>query len=752
VLSLKDFHGMGCRAGDSVRVTQLTGPVFSVARLLARIGLGPTMQAEDPTPLTMHTEPHALGALLPARAIDALYEEAAQGLAPIGYLSWESSGALHVSPEAVRILGLPADEVPTLLTLQALVRRSRHAELLARWHDAIAARRRRLELELPCVLRSGELRQLRAVAVNDFHPAGGLRQTVVAVQDVSHAHQLANALWESEVRLDEAQRMANFGSWEWDFRRRKASFSAEALRIVNVPATAVGGDLDQMAVLIPAEQRAGVVELFEQAVRQRMPTLRFDYHVTDGDGQRRELHGRVKLMYDHHGAPYRLLGTLQDVTELRDYRRQVHSLAFYDPVTQLPNRSWLIERLQQATAQGGGSAEFGVLMLGLDQFKKVNDSLGHAAGDELLRLVGSRLAQTVRERDLVARLSGDAFAVLAAGVRQADKLARVASKLLQALATPFNLQGTDVFVTASIGAALSPSDGASAEALLQHADAALSHAKGRGRNAVEFYSPQLTAQAAHRLMLESELRRGVERHELLLHYQPKFELGTQRLVGAEALMRWCQPQRGMVSPMSFIPLAEETGLIVRMGTWALHEATTAVVAWNRQRMSDPLKIAVNLSARQFGDGLQLVESVQGALAASSCRPEWLELEITESLLLDGSDGVRQTLETLAAMGITIAIDDFGTGYSALGYLTRLPVQTLKIDRSFVAELPHNTKSAELVKAIVSVGRSLNLSLVAEGVETREQADYLRGVGCDLAQGYLFGRPLEMAAFDKLLSS
>jgi len=391
-----------------------------------------------------------------------------------------------------------------------------------------------------------------------------------------------------------------------------------------------------------------------------------------------------------------------------------------------------------------------VLMLGLDQFKKVNDSLGHAAGDELLKRVGERLAQSMRETDVVARIGGDVFAVLVPEVRQADALARVASKLLQVLVAPIHLEGTDVFVTASVGAALYPNDGQSAETLLQHADSALSHAKARGRNNVQFYSPQLTAQASQRLTLESELRRGMERRELLLHYQPKFELGTQRLVGAEALMRWCQPQRGMVSPMSFIPLAEETGLIVRMGTWALHEACAAVVAWNAQR-AEPLKIAVNLSARQFAECARLVETVQGALTGTGCRPQWLELEITESLLLEASDGVQHTLEALVAMGITIAIDDFGTGYSALGYLTRLPVQTLKIDRSFVSELPHNGRSAELVKAIISVGRSLHMELVAEGVETPEQAAYLQSAGCHLAQGYLFGRPVEMAAFDKLVS-
>ncbi|MBL0729237.1 bifunctional diguanylate cyclase/phosphodiesterase [Piscinibacter sp. HJYY11] len=703
----------------------------------------------------MHPEPQALHALLPARALDALYEESARGLDAIGHLSWDETGALHATPAALQILGLRASDTPSVRGLLAMVRRSRQAALMTAWTDAVGMRQRRIEMELPCVLASGVLRHVRTIAVVEYTPLGKVRQVVAALQDVTLAQALSTALTAAEGRLEEAQQMADFGSWEWDFQRNRAIYSAEALRITGMSHGAtVSSGLDQAAALIPAEQRDAVIEMFKRAVRDRLPTVRYDYHVADAAGQRRELHGRAKLVYDGGGKLRRMLGTIQDVTELRDYRRQVHSLAFFDPVTALPNRSWLVERLHQALSQGaqGHSAEFGMLMLGLDQFKKVNDSLGHSAGDELLKLVGARLSNSMRETDVVARLTGDTFAILAPEVRQADALARVASKLLQALSAPFDLNGTDVFVTASIGAALYPSDGNSAEALLQHADAALSHAKGRGRNNVQFYSPQLTAQASHRLMLESELRRGVERQELLLHYQPKFDLMTQKLVGAEALMRWCQPQRGMVSPMSFIPLAEETGLIVRMGTWALHEACHAVSSWNRERSNDPLKIAVNLSARQFAEGHNIVEAVQGALAASACEPRWLELEITESLLLDGSEGVRQSLEALAAMGITIAIDDFGTGYSALGYLTRLPVQTLKIDRSFVSELPHNGKSAELVKAIVSVGRSLNMALVAEGVETVEQAEYLKNAGCHLAQGYLFGRPLEMAAFDKLLSS
>ncbi|MET0334820.1 MAG: diguanylate cyclase, partial [Rhizobacter sp.] len=382
----------------------------------------------------MHSEPQALGALRPARALDALHEEAARGLDAIGHLCWDDSGALYASPQALAILGLRASETPTPKQLMALVRRSRQAGLTAIWNEAVTVRERRVEMELPCVLAGGVLRHVRAVAVIEYRPSGGVERVVAAVQDVTLSQQLSTALAGAEARLDEAQQMADFGCWEWDFQRNRAIYSAEALRITNMHHNAtVASGLDQAAALIPHEQRQSVVELFKRAVRERLPTLRYDYHVVDAAGLRRELHGRAKLVYDGNGKVRRMLGTIQDVTELRDYRRQVHSLAFFDPVTALPNRSWLLDRLHQVLSQPAGTtAEFGLLMLGLDQFKKVNDSFGHAAGDTLLKQVGVRLSQTMRESDVVARLGGDAFAILVPEVRQADALARVASKLLQA--------------------------------------------------------------------------------------------------------------------------------------------------------------------------------------------------------------------------------------------------------------------------------------------------------------------------------
>jgi len=549
--------------------------------------------------------------------------------------------------------------------------------------------------------------------------------------------------------VDEVREMVSLGHWAWTPDRGMQADTLACTRLFEGRPPQLR-DWRDVVALVPAAQRLAIEEVFAQTLREHLPLLRYDFH-DERHGLRREFHGLVKFAYGEDGQPRRLLGSLQDVTELRDYRRQLHSLSFFDPVTALPNRALLVERMQAvlATASGEGR-EFGVLIVGLDRFKHIHDSLGHAAGDALLKETARRLSSWLREYDTVASLGGDEFAVLLPEVRAADALGRIASKLLQSFIASFTVAGTEVFITASIGAALYPADADNAEHLLQHADIALSHARVKGRNSIQFYAPQLTAQAAERLALESDLRRGLERDELRLHYQPKFELGSQRLVGAEALMRWQHPQRGMVSPLNFIPLAEETGLIVRMGTWALNEACRTVAGWNR-RSATPLKVAVNLSARQFADG-DLVETVTAALSASGCRPEWLELEITESLLIDARDDIRVSLETLSGMGITVALDDFGTGYSTLSYLTRLPVQTLKVDRSFVKDLPHNRNSMELARAIVSLGKGLDMVVVAEGIETPEQATFLREIGCTLAQGYLFGKPLERTAFEGLLGA
>jgi predicted signal transduction protein with EAL and GGDEF domain len=376
--------------------------------------------------------------------------------------------------------------------------------------------------------------------------------------------------------------------------------------------------------------------------------------------------------------------------------------------------------------------------------------MGHPAGDELLRVAAVRLTDCVRADDMVARLGGDEFAILLPEMPSGTDLGRIAGKILEAFRKPFALEGKEVFVSASIGIAVYPDDSSDAHDLIKQADTAMYLAKRSGRNNYRFYSKDLTVLASERFALESELRRAVERNELELYFQPKVWLADGALIGSEALLRWNHPQRGMVLPDQFIDIAEDSGLIMEIGDWVLREACLTATEWNAPDM--PLhKVAINLSARQFHSG-DLVKTVTRILQETKCWPEWIELEITESMLLDEDGEVLEILNQLQEMGVAIAIDDFGTGYSSLSYLARYPINTLKIDRLFVSSIAEDTHRAELVGAIISIAHSLGQIVVAEGVDTPEQAAYLRERGCQIAQGYLYSRPMPRAAFNSLLSS
>ena len=673
--------------------------------------------------------------------------KAAQHLMEIGFIRWDAAqDALHVSASARAILGHGLDDEMTAAHLIGLIGSSDASRIHALWTEALARRHATVDAEFTVSLSDGSVRHLRGVALCDYAAHGGLSHCVIGLQDVSAQRAMLLALSESESRLEEAQEIAQFGCWEWDYALKQARFSAQTLRMLSLPSDWNPG-MREILSIVPEDQREWVFGLYKEAFEKKLTTLR--YEVRHGDLEDgREIHTVARISYSPKGHPRRLLATVQDITELKSYRRQLHSLSFFDPLTELPNRALFVDRLNQALIDASWHhQQLGTLMLDLDRFKDINDSLGHGAGDDLLKQAAQRLRQVLRDYDTIARLGGDEFAVLLPDVRQATDLGSIANKVITAFTSPFTISGKEVFVTISIGGALYPDDAKDANQLLQHADAALYHAKGKGRNNFQFYSSDLTAQASARLTMESELHKAIEREELELHYQPKFDLASGRLVGAEALMRWNHPQRGLVSPLQFIPLAEDTGLIVPMGAWALRAACVAAADWN-SRSSDPLKIAVNLSARQFPGG-DLARTVREALSFANCQPQWLELEITESLLLDGRDEIRSVLEELSQLGITIAIDDFGTGYSALSYLTRFPVQILKIDRAFIKELPSDRGNAEqLVKAIVSLGQSLNMALVAEGVETKAQADYLSGLGCEVVQGFLFGKPVPRASFEQ----
>jgi diguanylate cyclase (GGDEF)-like protein/PAS domain S-box-containing protein len=502
----------------------------------------------------------------------------------------------------------------------------------------------------------------------------------------------------------------------------------------------------------PTEYPGGLnADLYELKISEVLDTgenSEFELKWPDKDGKEICSHVRLAAERDGAGNVVSVLAVGRDITELNEHRKRVYQMAFYDSLTSLPNRALFNDRLLQMLADASWHQQLaGVMLLDLDRFKSVNDTLGHPAGDELLREAASRLTYCVRGYDTVARLGGDEFAILLPEVRSGDDLGRVARNILEAFNEPFLLEGKEVFISCSIGISLYPEDSSTADDLLRQADSAMYLAKRSGRNTFRFYSKDLTCSANERLTLEADLRRGFARGELELYYQPKINLADGAMIGSEALLRWNHPQRGMVPPDKFIGIAEDSGLIVEIGEWVLRYGCNTAREWNGS--GKPLhKVAINLSARQFVSN-NLVKTVRNVLKETGCQPEWIELEITESLLLDEDGEVLEMLEVFREKGITIAIDDFGTGYSALSYLARFPIDTLKIDRSFTSRVTEEGHHAELVKAIISIAKSLDQKVVAEGVETAEQAAVLRSYGCHIAQGYLYSKPVAKAAFEKL---
>jgi diguanylate cyclase (GGDEF)-like protein len=391
-----------------------------------------------------------------------------------------------------------------------------------------------------------------------------------------------------------------------------------------------------------------------------------------------------------------------------------------------------------------------VLFLDLDRFKIINDTLGHDTGDAMLRQLSERLLHRLRPNDSIARFGGDEFVLLINDIKSMDELAALAERMLIALLPPFDIQATALHVTASVGISVYPDDGEDSGTLLKHADAAMYRAKEMGGNTFQFYSAELGTHAMKRLTLENDLRMALDRGEFVLHYQPQIDIESGRTVGVEALLRWNHAERGLIGPIDFIPLLEETGLIVPVGRWVLEAALTQLAEWHRAGWQS-LAVAVNLSSRQFHEP-ELAERLAECLQVHALPARCVELEITESTLLQHIPATTATLERLSELGFGIALDDFGTGYSSLSYLRRFPIDTLKIDRSFVRDIPDDSNDAAITRAIVVMAQSLQLRLVAEGVELEQQRDFLSSLGCRTMQGYLFSRPLDAPAMTRYLQS
>ena len=438
-----------------------------------------------------------------------------------------------------------------------------------------------------------------------------------------------------------------------------------------------------------------------------------------------------------------------DLSQNKQTQEKLNHLAYHDALTDLPNQVLFKDRLKQAIALSRRNDQMqAVLLLNLDRFKTVNDSLGYTAGDRLLQSVAQRLTSCVRESDTVARFGGDEFAILLTHISRAQDAANAARAIKEALDQAFLFDDQEVFVSSSIGIAVYPHDGRDTASLLKNAGAAVDRAKVQGGNNYQFYTAGGTTRALKQLVLESNLRGGLERGEFVVHYQPQVDTRSFQLVGMEALVRWNHPSLGLLYPKEFITLAEDSGLIIQLGDWALRAACAQSMAWQDAGLA-PMRLSVNFSARQFQQAT-FISSVAETLKQTNLDPRWLELELTESSIMKDPEQAIEKLHEFKLMGIRVAIDDFGTGYSSLNYLKRFPIDTLKIDRSFVSDICKDRHDTAIVRAIITLGHALDLTVVAEGVETQEQLQYLSSLECDVVQGFLFSKSLTASAFEELL--
>jgi diguanylate cyclase (GGDEF)-like protein/PAS domain S-box-containing protein len=474
-----------------------------------------------------------------------------------------------------------------------------------------------------------------------------------------------------------------------------------------------------------------------------------DYRIRRRDGSHVWVQEELRLVSGTGGGPREIVGYLIDIDDKKRAEQQLLHMAHYDDLTQLPNRVLFRDRLSQAVVQAHRSGRaIGVMFLDVDRFKMVNDTLGHAAGDELLRMISTRISGSLRNGDTVGRLGGDEFAVILTDLAQPDDARLVADKILQAFGAPFQLRDRELYVSPSIGVTLYPGDGSDPDELIKNADAAMYSAKEAGRNNCQFYVAEMRHRSLERLDLESSLRRALDREEFFLCYQPRVDVGSGAMVGMEALLRWRRADGVVIAPGEFVPLLEETGLIIPVGDWVLEAACRQQQAWRRSGL--PLvPVAVNLSARQLHDA-SLVQRVRQIVGGDSGCAEVLELELTESSLMRNPEEVVRMLSDIRSLGVRIAIDDFGTGYSSLSYLKRFPLDCLKIDQSFVRDITTDADDGAIVRTIISIARQMDLKVVAEGVETAEQLAFLRALDCDEAQGYLFARPMDAEAMTQRL--
>jgi diguanylate cyclase (GGDEF)-like protein/PAS domain S-box-containing protein len=577
---------------------------------------------------------------------------------------------------------------------------------------------------------------------------------VWSFRDVTERDRAAEALKESEERYALAARGANDGLWDWNLGTNEVYYSPRWKAMLGVSDGEIASSPEDWLTRIHPEDAERVRADIAAHVAGYAPHLETEHRVRHRDGHYLWVLCRGVAVRDALGKATRMAGSLTDISDRKSTEQQLLHDAFHDALTNLPNRALFTDLLARSLGRAQRRIEyrFAVLFIDLDRFKVVNDSLGHSTGDELLKAITRRIERCVRPGDTVARLGGDEFTILVDDIGDSSDATRVADRIQHELAQPFNLSGHEVFTTASIGIALSASGYEAAEDLIRDADTAMYRAKALGKARYEMFDTAMHAHAKALLELETDLRRAVERTEFRLHYQPLISLETGRITGFEAVVRWEHPVHGLIGPAAFIPIAEETGLIIPIGRWVLRQACRQMRAWqDRYPDLEDLTVSVNLSGRQFAQP-SLVEEIDQALKETGLDPQRLRIEITESVVMENAANAMAMIDQLRALRVKIDVDDFGTGYSSLSYLQRFDLDHLKIDRSFVSKIDGpGTENTEIVRTIVTLAHHLGMDAVAEGVETADQLALLRQLGCQTVQGYLFAQPLTEGEADTLLA-
>ncbi len=662
-----------------------------------------------------------------------------------GIIAFDSAGRVSTyNPGAEKLFGYSQEEAFGLHL----------SDLLAGWETADARNlsSAQPDVAIECVGRSKDGTSFPAeLTISRIQQVSGPDVYSAIIRDITARKLTEEKLRESEERYALASRGANDGLWDWNLKSNQVYYSSRWKEIIGAEAAEIGSSPEEWFSRVHPDDLNGLRKTLDDHLEGRTSFFESEHRVRHAAGGYRWVLSRAVAVRDETGAASRLAGSQTDVTNRKNAERQLRYDALHDQLTGLPNRTYFMAQLENARASAAkqGPSLFGLLFLDVDRFKVVNDSLGHMIGDQLLVAIAGRLKACVRPGDSICRLGGDEFAVLVEKIENVHAATQLAERIQEKLQDPLRIQGHEVFAAVSIGIALSSDGRRSAEEMLRDADIAMYRAKAQGRGRYELFDRRMHAHAVEVLQIETDLRRAVERKEFVLHYQPILDLDARRVLTCEALLRWQHPQRGLIYPAQFLSIAEETGVINEISSWLLQEACRQNRCWRDSGLPD-ICVSVNISPRQFvhQDVTALVEK---CLSEEGLEPASLQLELTESALMESSESSLRPLTDLYHKGVQISLDDFGTGYSSLVYLRRFPIHNIKIDQSFVKRVPADSGDVAVVAGLIGLAHTLGLQVIAEGVETAAQLQFLRNHGCDAVQGYLIGRPRDAATFAKVMA-